>query len=347
MAADNKENVLITGGAGFIGSHLVRHMVENYGQSIRVFNIDKIGYASCLDSLKDISHHKEYHFSRLDLCDRSAVGDFFTRHRIDKVFHLAAESHVDRSIENPLSFAQNNLLGTLHLLEALRTHWKSGKKGHRLVHVSTDEVYGSLGKSGAFTTRSPYAPRSPYASSKASADHFVRAYHHTYGLPVILVHPTNNYGPYQFCEKLIPLAISSFMDYHQCPMYGKGEEIRDWLFISDHIRGLDMAMQKGEIGESYGFGGSGEERNNRWILHRLAALMAEMNHQSLDKLQACIVSVTNRKGHDFRYRIDSTHAEKSLGYKASVGLEEGLRRTVQWYISHKDWWGMGKQKIGK
>jgi dTDP-glucose 4,6-dehydratase len=331
------KTLLVTGGAGFIGSALVRHLLR--ATPHRVINVDRLGYASSLEALEGLFDHPRHHFERLDIRERDKLDALFAAHRLDGVFHLAAETHVDRSIDASDAFMQSNVLGTHALLEAARAHWEgldeAGRAAFRFVHVSTDEVYGSLGPEGTFTEASPYAPRSPYAASKAAADHLARAWHHTYGLPTLVTTCTNNYGPYQFPEKLIPLVILKAIRREAIPVYGQGEHVRDWLYVEDHVRGLLAALERGRAGETYALGGR-NERSNLELVRAICRILDEfvpgMCHEALIRF------VADRPGHDRRYAIDPSKAERELGWRAEVSLQEGLRKTVQWYLDNRAWW---------
>ena len=326
-------NVLITGGAGFIGSHVVRLFVKKY-PSCNIVNLDKLTYAGNLENLRDIEDAANYRFVKADICDEAAVSAVFREYDIDGVIHLAAESHVDRSIASPMDFVQTNIIGTVNLLNAARASW-SEKSGTRFYHVSTDEVYGSL-KEGFFTEETPYDPRSPYSSSKASSDHLVRAYHHTYGLPVVLSNCSNNYGSYQFPEKLIPLMIHNIRNKEALPVYGKGENVRDWLWVEDHARAIDLVFHKGRVGETYNIGGSNEWKNIELVQY-LCDLMDEKLSRPVGSSRELITYVKDRAGHDLRYAIDAGKIRKDLGWEPSVTFEEGLGHTVDWYLENDAW----------
>ncbi len=333
--------ILVTGGAGFIGSHLVRHLLTERG--VRVVNLDKLTYAGNLDSLADVAAHPQYHFEQGDICDAQTLRRVFETHQPDAVFHLAAESHVDRSIDAPATFVQTNVVGTTTLLqESLRYYRElapARAAAFRFLHVSTDEVYGSLDfDDAAFTERTPYAPRSPYSASKAAADHFVRAWQHTYGLPVLLTNCSNNYGPHQFPEKLIPHTIVKALRRQLIPIYGCGENIRDWLHVQDHCRALWTVFEQGALGETYNIGGDCE-RSNLQLVHDLCALLDELVPDAdLPERSALITFVEDRPGHDLRYAIDCTKIRNDLGWTPHVTHADGLRQTVQWYLDHIAWW---------
>lgn len=329
------KNILLTGGAGFIGSHLVRLLVNKYPE-YRVVNMDLLTYAGNLENLKDIEEKENYTFIKCDICDFKAVKKVFKEHKIDGVIHLAAESHVDRSIEDPFSFAQTNVMGTLSLLQAAKAYWKGNFKDKLFYHVSTDEVYGSLGEDGFFTEETAYDPHSPYSASKASSDHFVRAFHDTYSFPTVISNCSNNYGPYQFPEKLIPLFINNIVNNRPLPVYGKGENVRDWLFVNDHVRAIDVIFHKGKLGETYNIGGFNEWKNIDLIkvMIKTADRLLGREQGSSDKL---ITYVNDRAGHDIRYAIDSSKLKNELGWEPSLQFEEGLLKTVKWYLENKSW----------
>ena len=335
MESQFKKNILITGGAGFIGSHVVRLMVTRYPH-YRIVNLDKLTYAGNLANLLDIREKSNYRFVKADICDSDEVQRVFEEYRIDSVIHLAAESHVDRSITDPLSFARTNVMGTLNLLEAARQMWQPATP-HLFYHVSTDEVYGALPFGDAlFTEETRYDPHSPYSASKAASDHFVRAYHDTYGLPVVLSNCSNNYGPYQFPEKLIPLFINNIRHNKPLPVYGKGENVRDWLYVEDHARAIDLIFHRGRTGETYNIGGFNEWKNIdliRVMIKTVDRLLGRKEGES-EKL---ITFVTDRAGHDLRYAIDSTKLKNELGWEPSLQFEEGIEKTVRWYLDHQEW----------
>ncbi len=329
-----KKSILITGGAGFIGSHVVRRFVLGYPGST-VLNLDALTYAGNLENLKDVEGRSNYRFIRGDIADEKLLSDLFSEYRIDRVIHLAAESHVDRSIADPLDFIQTNIVGTVNLLNVCRSSWKD-PGGKLFYHISTDEVYGSLGKEGLFTEKTPYDPRSPYSASKASSDHLVRAYHHTYGLPVVLSNCSNNYGPNQFPEKLIPLAIRNILHSKPIPVYGKGENIRDWLYVEDHAAAIDLIYHRGVPGRTYNIGGLNEWRNID-LVRLLCRIMDEKLDRRPGTSEELIRFVKDRAGHDLRYAIDSSRVMNELGWKPSVTFEEGLSLTVDWYLNHQEW----------
>lgn len=334
---------LITGGAGFIGSAVVRHIINDTEDT--VINIDKLTYAGNLNSVSVVSANKRYVFEQADICDAATLAALFQKHQPDAVMHLAAESHVDRSIDGPAAFIETNIVGTYTLLEAARSYWKdlpSGRKtAFRFHHISTDEVYGDLhGTDDLFTESTPYAPSSPYSASKASSDHLVRAWQRTYGLPVIVTNCSNNYGPYHFPEKLIPLMILNALAGKPLPVYGKGNQIRDWLYVEDHARALYRVVTKGVVGETYNIGGHNEKQNIE-VVQTLCSLLEELApHKPAGVLQYkdLISYVTDRPGHDLRYAIDASKIERELGWKPEETFESGLRKTVQWYLNNKDWW---------
>ncbi len=329
-------SVLITGGAGFIGSHLVRLFVNKY-PDYSVINLDKLTYAGNLENLKDIELRKNYFFEKCDICDAEGLTRIFKKYNIDSVINLAAESHVDRSIEDPLCFARTNVMGTLTLLNAAKICWNGDYSNKLFYHISTDEVYGSLKKDGSFFTETTkYDPHSPYSASKASSDHFVRAFHDTYGMPTIVTNCSNNYGPYQFPEKLIPLFINNIRKGKPLPVYGKGENVRDWLFVEDHARAIDIIFHKGRIAETYNIGGFNEWRNIDLIrlLVRTADRLLGNPEGFSDRL---ITYVKDRAGHDLRYAIDSTKLKNELGWEPSLQFEEGIEKTVRWYLDNQAW----------
>jgi dTDP-glucose 4,6-dehydratase len=329
------KNILVTGGAGFIGSHLVRLLVNKYPEYY-IINMDVLTYAGNLENLKDIEDKENYTFVKCDICDFKKVKQVFLDYKIDSVVHLAAESHVDRSIEDPFSFAQTNVMGTLSLLQAAKEYWKNNFKNKLFYHVSTDEVYGSLGKEGFFTEKTSYDPHSPYSASKASSDHFVRAFSDTYGLPVVISNCSNNYGSYQFPEKLIPLFINNIVNNKPLPVYGKGENVRDWLFVNDHARAIDVIFHKGKLGETYNIGGFNEWTNIDLIKVMIKTVdrMLAREEGTSEKL---ITYVTDRAGHDLRYAIDSSKLKNELGWEPSLQFEEGIEKTVNWYLDNKEW----------
>lgn len=330
-----KNKLLITGGAGFIGSHVVRRFVHAY-PNYHIINLDALTYAGNLENLSDLEHHPNYTFEKGDINDPVFLADLFERHRIDGVIHLAAESHVDRSIANPLAFVQTNVIGTVNLLNAARDWWKDDLAGRRFYHVSTDEVYGSLGEEGLFTEETPYDPRSPYSASKASSDHFVRAYFHTFHLPVLLSNCSNNYGPNQFPEKLIPLVINNIVENRPLPIYGDGKYTRDWLWVKDHAAAIDVVFHRGIVGETYNIGGNNEWKNID-LVHKLCDIMDELLGRSPGSSRQLITFVRDRPGHDRRYAIDASKIRRDLGWEPSIQFEEGFRETAQWYLDNKEW----------
>ncbi|UXM96508.1 dTDP-glucose 4,6-dehydratase (plasmid) [Bartonella sp. HY329] len=332
--------ILVTGGAGFIGSALCRHLIA---QGHKVFNIDKLTYAGNLQSLKSIENSENYQFHQLDIADREAIGTILVSESIDAVMHLAAESHVDRSISGPDAFIDTNIVGTFHLLEAVRGYWQNlddeKKQAFRFHHISTDEVFGDLPfDEGIFTEETPYHPSSPYSASKAASDHLVRAWHHTYGLPVVLSNCSNNYGPFHFPEKLIPLVILSALAEKPLPIYGKGENIRDWLYVEDHARALETIVLKGKIGESYNVGGK-NERTNLQVVKSICDILDKQKPRSNGQSYHQLISfVTDRAGHDRRYAIDPTKIENELNWHAQETFETGLEKTVAWFLQNQWWW---------
>ena len=328
------KSILITGGAGFIGSHAVRLFVNRY-PNYRIVNLDLLTYAGNLESLRDVEGRDNYTFVRGDICDAALLGNLFEEYAFDGVIHFAAESHVDRSILDPLSFVRTNVMGTVTLLNAARQAWK-GRKDLRFYHVSTDEVYGSLGEEGYFLETTPYDPQSPYSASKASSDHFVRAYGNTYGLPYVISNCSNNYGPYQFPEKLLPLFISNIVHQKALPVYGKGENIRDWLWVEDHCRAIDVIFHQGENAETYNIGGMNEWKNIDLIL-LMCRFMDEKLGRPAGSSEKLISYVTDRPGHDMRYAIDASKLVNELGWKPSLTFEEGLGKTIDWYLGNPGW----------
>lgn len=329
------KTILITGGAGFIGSHVVRLFVKKY-PDYRIVNFDKLTYAGNLENLKDIENEKNYLFIKGDITDTTSVFNLLKQYDFNVIIHLAAESHVDRSITNPLEFITTNIFGTATLLNAARELWKDNEAGKLFYHISTDEVYGSLSKEGFFTENTAYSPRSPYSASKASSDHLVRAYHHTYGLPVIISNCSNNYGPNQFPEKLIPLMINNIINNKPLPVYGSGENVRDWLYVEDHARAIDTVFCKGKIGETYNIGGNNEWTNIN-LVHLLCSVMDKKLGREEGSSAKLITYVKDRAGHDLRYAIDSTKISNELGWKPSLNFEDGLKKTVEWYLNNESW----------
>lgn len=328
-------NLLITGGAGFIGSHVVRRFVQNY-PNYHIYNLDALTYAGNLENLKDIEDFPNYHFIKGDIVDEPFINDLFVKINFDGVIHLAAESHVDRSIEDPLAFVRTNIIGTVNLLNAAKKIWKDDYEGKRFYHVSTDEVYGSLGQEGLFTEDTSYDPNSPYSASKASSDHFVRAYGETYDLPFVITNCSNNYGPYHFPEKLIPLFINNIIHNRPLPVYGDGKYTRDWLFVEDHARAIDLVFHKGENHQTYNIGGFNEWQNID-LVRLLCKVMDKKLNRDTGTSEELITYVKDRPGHDLRYAIDASKINKDLGWKPSVTFEEGLELTVDWYLSNSEW----------
>lgn len=329
------KNILVTGGAGFIGSHLVRLLVNKY-PNYNIVNMDVLTYAGNLANLKDIEGKSNYKFVKCDICDFERVKEVFSTYNVDSVIHLAAESHVDRSIKDPFSFAQTNVMGTLSLLQAAKLYWNEDYDNKLFYHVSTDEVYGSLGEEGFFLETTAYDPHSPYSASKASSDHFVRSFHDTYGFPTVISNCSNNYGSFQFPEKLIPLFINNICNNKPLPVYGKGENVRDWLFVNDHARAIDVIFHKGKLGDTYNIGGFNEWKNID-LIKVMIKTVDRLLGRAPGTSDSLITYVTDRAGHDLRYAIDSTKLKKELGWEPSLQFEEGIEKTVKWYLENKDW----------
>lgn len=330
-----KQTIIITGGAGFIGSHVVRRFVNQYPDYL-IINLDKLTYAGNLANLKDIEHKENYRFVKGDIVDNAFIDQLFADKKPDAIIHLAAESHVDRSITNPTEFVMTNVVGTANLLNAAKKYWKGAYDKHRFYHVSTDEVYGALGESGMFTEDTKYDPHSPYSASKASSDHFVRAYHDTYGMNTVISNCSNNYGSFHFPEKLIPLAINNIKNNKPVPVYGKGENIRDWLWVEDHARAIDIIFHQAKPGTTYNIGGHNEWKNID-LIHLLCSIMDKKLGREEGTSAKLITFVTDRAGHDLRYAIDSSKLQKELNWVPSLQFEEGLEKTVEWYLEHEEW----------
>ncbi len=340
MSQPLTDTIFVTGGAGFIGSAVVRRLVAT--TPCRVVNIDKLTYAGCLDNLRPVAAHERYAFVRADICDRAAMERLFREHRPRAVLHLAAESHVDRSIDGPAAFIHTNVVGTATLLEVSRDFWQAlpedERQRFRFLHVSTDEVFGSLGPEGYFTETTPYRPNSPYSASKAASDHLVRAWHHTYGLPVLVTNCSNNYGPYQFPEKLIPLMIASALAGRPLPVYGRGDNVRDWLYVEDHVSALLAVLDRGRPGETYAIGGH-NEKTNLEVVSLVCAMLDELRPAPDGRPYGRLITfVADRPGHDLRYAIDASKIERELGWRPQESFASGLRKTVQWYLDNRWWW---------
>lgn len=339
--------LMVTGGTGFIGSAVVRSAIA---RGHEVLNLDALTYAACLDNLVSVADHPRYSFSHTDIRNRAALDEVFAAFMPDAVMHLAAESHVDRSIDGPADFIETNITGTFHLLEAARQFWAGAGRplGFRFHHISTDEVFGSLGPTGKFTEATAYDPRSPYAASKAASDHLVRAWGETYGLPVVLTNCSNNYGPYQFPEKLIPVAIINALSGKALPIYGNGDNVRDWLHVEDHADALLLALERGKIWRSYNIGGE-NERTNLWVVERICAILDRLRPKQEGSYAEQISFVADRPGHDRRYAIDPSRIREELGWRPSMTVEQGLEQTVAWYLANEGWWRplLGRKGVGQ
>lgn len=331
----NQKTLLITGGAGFIGCHLVELLVNKY-PNYQIVNLDALTYAGNLENLKSVEQAPNYTFVKGNILDQALLDQLFEQYQFDGVIHLAAESHVDRSIENPLAFVETNVMGTLQLLQAARKAWANNMENKLFYHVSTDEVYGTLGETGLFTEETAYDPRSPYSASKASSDHFVRAYHHTYGLPVVISNCSNNYGPNQFPEKLIPLCINNIKKQKSLPIYGDGKYTRDWLWVKDHAAAIDKIFQQGKLGETYNIGGHNEWKNID-LVRLLCKIMDKQLGREAGSAEQLITFIKDRPGHDRRYAIDASKLQNELDFGPSLQFEEGLEKTVKWYLDNEDW----------
>ena len=329
------KTILITGGAGFIGSHVVRLFVNKYPE-YKIINLDALTYAGNLENLTDIADKPNYIFEKGDITDETLVKNLFDKYKFDGVVHLAAESHVDRSIKDPMAFIRTNVFGTVVLLDAAKNLWNGNFQDKMFYHISTDEVYGSLGETGLFTETTPYDPKSPYSAAKASSDHFVRAYHNTYGMPVVLTNCSNNYGPNQFPEKLVPLVFNNILNEKNIPVYGKGENIRDWLYVEDHAVAIDLVFHKGKVGDTYNIGGNNEWKNID-LIREFCKIMDKKLDRELGTSEKLITFVTDRAGHDKRYAIDSSKIRTELGWKPTVTFTEGFEQTVDWYLNNKKW----------
>lgn len=335
MPTNTNKTILITGGAGFIGSHAVKHFVKKYPDD-KVINLDKLTYAGNLENLTDVEDCSNYEFVKGDINDAELIQALFDKHEIDYVVHLAAESHVDRSIHDPEAFLNTNIQGTVNLLNFCKQYWQGQEADKRFIHVSTDEVYGSLGDTGYFTEQTPYDPRSPYSASKAASDHLVKAYYHTYQLPVIITNCSNNYGPNQFPEKLIPLMINNLINEKSLPVYGKGENVRDWLYVEDHVKAIDQVLAKGGIGETYNIGGNNEWQNID-LVYTLCHLADDKLNRPKGQSRELVTFVKDRAGHDLRYAIDSSKIQQAVGWQPEVTFKEGLAKTFDWYLNNPEW----------
>ena len=335
MSMEFKKRIIVTGGAGFIGSHVVRRLVKSYPEYL-IINVDVLTYAGNLENLRDVDSKPNYRFEKIDICDQSGITSLFEKYDVNGVIHLAAESHVDRSISEPLAFIQTNIVGTANLLNCAVASWKEDFSGKLFYHVSTDEVYGSLGDDGFFIESTPYDPKSPYSASKASSDHLVRAFGHTYGLPIVISNCSNNYGPNQFPEKLIPLFISNIVEQKPLPVYGKGENVRDWLYVEDHAEAIDLIYHKGKTQETYNIGGENEWSNIKLIQLLCASMDEKLNRKSGESEQL-ISYVKDRAGHDFRYAIDCSKIKADLGWSPKTSFENGLGKTIDWYLGNEEW----------
>ena len=329
------KKILITGGAGFIGSHVVRHFVNKY-PDYQIYNLDKLTYAGNLENLTDVDQKPNYHFIKADIEDAELIMDLFQREQFDGVIHLAAESHVDRSITNPLQFIHTNVLGTVHLLHAAKTIWHGHYEGKKFYQISTDEVYGALGDTGLFSETTPYNPHSPYSAAKASADHFVRAYHDTYSMPTVISNCSNNYGPNQFPEKLIPLFINNIKHNKPLPVYGQGLNVSDWLYVEDHVEAIDLIFHQAQPGSTYNIGGNNEWRNID-LIKKLIEIMDRKLGRPAGTSLSLITYVTDRAGHDLRYAIDASKIREELGWEPKVRFDEGFEKTVDWYLHNEEW----------
>lgn len=333
------KTVIVTGGAGFIGSNLVKYIICN--TDWKVVNVDKLTYAGNLESLCEVEENPRYIFEKIDICDKENIGRIFSEYQPDTVMHLAAESHVDRSIDGPAEFINTNIFGTYNLIENSRSYWQNleseKKRAFRFLHISTDEVFGSLGADGYFTEETPYDPSSPYSASKASSDHLVRAWHRTFGLPTLITNCSNNYGPYQFPEKLIPVVLLNALNRRPVPVYGKGENVRDWLYVEDHVRALLKVLEYGNPGETYNVGGH-NERTNLQVVETICSIMDEFKPEGTFKHKSLISFVKDRPGHDMRYAIDPSKIQNTLSWKPDVCFEDGIRKTVEWYLTNKSWY---------